>query len=130
MVPNISQSNVFPSTIKVDSLDSKLVIYLTRHPGVVSLTIRDSGDSEWYDALSRVLVQHFEKLRYLALESCALSKLLSSTPNRLNFLKCTGIEEIVLIAAKPPVPTPENSQFGSIRDVSTQVRLIHAHIYP
>jgi hypothetical protein len=127
--PIFCKANVFPSTIKVNSLDSELVVYLTRHPGVVSLTIGQSGDSEWHDELSSVLVRHSEKLRYLALEGSALSKLLKATQNRVNFLRCTGIEEMVLVAANPPVPTPVDSRFGCIRSVSTYLRLINAHTH-
>jgi hypothetical protein len=120
--PIFCKASVFPPTIKVESLDSELVIYLTRHPGVVSLTIGHSGDSDCCDALSNVFVQHSEKLRYLALEGSALSKLLKVTQNRAKFLTCTGIEEMVLIAARPPVPA--TSRFGRIPHVSTHGRLI------
>ena len=124
--PVFCKANVFPSAIEVDVLDSELIMYLTHHPGVVSLTIRHKGDSERYDALSEALAQHSEKLRFLALDSCALSKLLTSAQNRVNFLKCTGIEEFALIAANPPAPAPS---LWSIRYVSTQVRRTHVHIF-
>lgn len=127
--PIFREANIFPLTIKVDSLDSELVMYLKRHPGVVSLTICQSTNSEWYDALSRVLLRHSKKLRYLALESCVLSGLLASTGNRENVLKCTRIAEIVLIARNHPPPTPADPRPESIRYVSTQVHCIHAAMH-
>jgi hypothetical protein len=96
----LRKANVFPPKIKADCLDDPLLEYIHRHPGLTSLSL---GWSERAEAvsnyLSQLLAQHCETLQYLAISTHTLDQILDTISGEINFLKCTKLREIVLIAA-------------------------------
>ena len=100
----LSEANVFPPTIDVELLDWELIKYLNRHPGVVSLTIQDTRRNiALCEALTKVLARHSENLRYLALSGWTLYTMLCAVRNETNLLRCSNLEEVVLIIREKPV---------------------------
>jgi hypothetical protein len=95
--PIFCDANVFPPTIKVDMLDSELITYLTRHPGVINFTIRQTSQPVWYEALSQVLAQHSDSLRFLALTTQGLTAMLDAVQSEMNLLRCDNLREMVVL---------------------------------
>ena len=91
----LSNEDIFPPIIQASRIDSDVIAYLGRHPGIVSLSF---GEVEvgicglFYD----VLAQHSNTLQSLASMSCYLATSLSRISNETNLLRCTNIREFVL----------------------------------
>ncbi|KAM6495329.1 hypothetical protein JOM56_009952 [Amanita muscaria] len=96
------RAKVFPPMIKVESLDLRLVLYLRRYSGIISLSIAAAtvpqGSSLQGSSLWRALMQHEGTLRQLCLNTKLLTFLLENVENEMNFLQCTSnLHELILM---------------------------------
>lgn len=90
-----TQASIFPPTIKVNFITDELFTYLSRHPGLVSLSVGD-GRLGSLSLLSKTLAHHSRTLCSLLITSQSLAIMLVVTADQDNFRKCTNLQELVL----------------------------------
>ncbi|KIL67136.1 hypothetical protein M378DRAFT_160131 [Amanita muscaria Koide BX008] len=94
----LSNEDIFPPIIQASKVDSDLIAYLGRHPGIVSLSF---GDVEVgvCTLFYGVIAQHSNTLQSLAGMSRYLASSLSRISNETGLLQCTNLREFVLYAS-------------------------------
>ncbi|KAM6500161.1 hypothetical protein JOM56_003175 [Amanita muscaria] len=94
----LSNEDIFPPIIQASKVDSDLIAYLGRHPGIVSLSF---GDVEvgLCTLFYGVIAQHSNTLQSLAGMSRYLASSLSRISNETSLLQCTNVREFVLHAS-------------------------------
>lgn len=96
-------AEVFPPTIKVESIDQNLITFIETHPGIASLSIATSRVPQDVVpeslGLFQVLRPHTETLRRLSLNTKLFALSIQNTENEMSFLQCSkNLRELVLEA--------------------------------
>ncbi|KAM6495334.1 hypothetical protein JOM56_009957 [Amanita muscaria] len=113
--PALIRAKIFPPMIKVDCLDSELVLCIGAHPRIVNFTVSAYGvsvdaypDSIQYPSLFKALVQHTESLKYLFIHTEILPIMLQTPAERMSFLRCViNLQEMVLMHERSLAEYPD-----------------------